>query len=253
MQDSKSEIGQSVTPEPPQIPNEKVELVKKLFAEGAEAFDPTGRIGLHGTSIENFVSMVKSGIITPELGKTQSQGESHDDRFYVTPHKDALKGTPQYDDVKDMSLDTVFQAAADYSSIVAFWSYIQKTLPGVLDNDWYTHFVVGKKSLGDGLRKLLPASPEGKFAYDHMLETGKKAGYELEVIERTIQEALQRRGVVLAVNLDAALKYPLLNGDRVPGKEIYIEGENLPFNGLIMGAVPMLSADKEEIFDNLQQ
>ncbi len=250
MQDSQSEVVQPSPIEASQPTNNKVEVVKALFKEGVPTFDATGRIGLHGTSIENFVSMVKSGAITPDLDKTKSQGESHNDRFYITPHRDALQGTPLFDGIKDMSLDTVFQAAADYSRITAFYSYMQKAAPGILDNDWYTHFVLSPKT-PEGA-SMMPTSPEGKFTYEKMLGKGRGLGMDETVLKKTIQEALQRRGIVLAVNLDAAKQYPLHNGDRVPGGEIYIEGQSLPFKKLIMGAEPMLSMDKEEILEGVE-
>ncbi len=249
MQDSQAEVGQPSSIETSQ-PNNNVELVKALFKEGVPTFDSAGRIGLHGTSIENFVSMVRSGTITPDLDKIKSQGEAHDDRFYITPHRDTIQGTPLFDEIKDMSFNTVFQAAADYSTITAFYSYMQKTVPGVLDNDWYTHFVLSPK-VPEG-RMMLPATPEGKFTYEKMLAKGKELGIDQATLEQTIQRALQRRGIVLAVNLDAAKQYPLHMGERVPGKEIYIQGQSLPFKQLVMGAEPMLSIDKEEILEGVK-
>lgn len=250
MQDSQAEVGQPSPQETPQSVNERVELVRSLFAEGVSPFTSTGRIGLHGTSIENLVSMVKSGNITPDLDKTRSQGETHDDRFYLTPYKDALQGTPLFGEIKDISPNTVFQAAADYSTIAAFYSYMKEKIPGLLNDDWYTHFVLSPKTLKEGM--MLSSTPEGKFTYEHMLSRGKELGIDQSFLEQTIQEARQRRGVVLAINLDAAQKYPIMNGDRVPGQEIYLQGRRLPFKELIKGAEPMLSSSKEEIFSLLQ-
>ncbi|MBI2626792.1 MAG: hypothetical protein HYW77_00945 [Parcubacteria group bacterium] len=221
--------------------NERIRLAKKLFSEGVPVYDPSGRVGLHGTSIENFVRMIKTGAIKTDAEKNKIQGETHNNRFYIVPHKESLQGSELYNDSRDLSVDTVFQAAADYASITAFYSYVIERLPGLLDDSTYMLYV------------LYPETEKGQAARDFLVNKAVQVGFDPELVEKVIREAKGRRGVVLAINKDVLDKFKLMRGEKTPDREIYIEAPEIPFEDIVTGAEPMIGYDKEEIFERLRE
>src|SRR3989344_8380293 len=57
----------------------RINLAKRLFSQGVPVYDSSGRIGLHGTSIENFVRMIKTGEI-----KTDTEKKKFKERVTLT-------------------------------------------------------------------------------------------------------------------------------------------------------------------------
>ena len=219
----------------------RINLAKRLFSQGVPVYDSSGRIGLHGTSIENFVRMIKTGEIKTDTEKNKIQGESHANRFYIVPHKKSLEGSELHDESRDLSLDTVFQASADYASITAFYSYISERLPGLLDDSTYMLYV------------LYPETEKGKAAREFLIKKAEQMSFDKELVEKTIREAKGRRGVVLAIDSNVLSKYKLLRGEKTPDREIYIESEQIPLEDIIIGAESMIGYDKEEIFERLSE
>ncbi len=220
----------------------QIDLANALLNRGVNWIDSSGVAGLHGTSIENFVSMLKTGTIEMDTQKSRAQGSNYDKRFYFIPYKSTFQNHPLHSQLAEMTPNTVFQAAVDYSNIAAFFSYMNQFLPGVVDNRDYA--------------TLLPLDlRNGKHAksiVEKLIEKAKTKGFDKDFARKKIAEGIyQRRGIVLSIGPEI-LSYNVKNGEETPGREIYAEEPKIPTDKAILGAQVMIPDFKDEIYQRLR-
>ena len=220
----------------------QIVIADALLNRGVNWADSSGVVGLHGTSIENFVSMLKKGTIEMDAQKSIAQGSNYNGRFYIIPYKSAFQNHPLHSQLTEMTPNTVFQAAADYSSIAAFFSYVNQFLPGVIDNRDYATLLPMDLRNGKHTRGIV----------EKLIDKSKTKGFDRDFARKKIAEGIyQRRGIVLSVG-PSILDYEVKNGEETPGREVYVEEPKIPTDKVILGAQVMIPDFKNEIYQRLR-
>jgi hypothetical protein len=220
----------------------QIVIANALLNRGVNWNDNSGVVGLHGTSIENFVSMLKKGTIEMDAQKSKAQGSDYNGRFYVIPYKSAFQNHPLHSQLTDMTPNTVFQAAADYSNIAAFYSYMNHFLPGVVDNRDYATLLPLDLRNGKHTRGIV----------EKLIDKAKTKGFDRNFARKKIAEGIyQRRGIVLSIGPNI-LDFEVKNGEETPGREVYVEEPKIPTDKVILGAQVMIPDFKDEIYQRLR-
>jgi len=170
----------------------------------------SGVAGLHGTSIENLARIIKSGRMLPRTEKTETHGEDYDDRVYVVPFPEAFEYHSLKDQLDQVPAEKVVNTAGSYAKMAAFYSYFEREMPGVIGSIDYVSTV------------LMPDSSMALRAVAEMRERATELGYDTQKFNDIFETARSRRGAILAVGTQTLFQFDYHNGDRTPGREVYI-------------------------------
>ena len=199
----------------------------------------SGFAGLHGTSIENLARIIKSGRMLPRTEKTETHGEDYDDRIHVVPFAEVFEYHSLRDQLDQVPARKVVNTAMSYASMAAFYSYFEKEMPGVIGSIDYVSTV------------LMPDSGMATRAVAEMKERAIELGYDIQKFDEVIETARNRRGAVLAVGTQTLSQFDYHNGDRTPGREVYIKTRTgLPLEA-ITGIEVMSPTENQELLQKL--
>jgi len=198
-----------------------------------------GVAGLHGTSIENIARIIKSGRMLPRTEKTETHGEDYDDRIHVVPFAEAFEYHPLRDQLDQVPAKKVVNTAMSYASMAAFYSYFEREMPGVIGSIDYVSTV------------LMPDSGMATRAVTEMRERATELGYDIQKFDKVLETARNRRGAVLAIGTPTLFQFDYHNGDRTPGREVYIKTKTgLPLEA-ITGIEVLSPAENQELLQRL--
>jgi len=123
--------------------------------------------------------------------------------------------------------------------MAAFYSYFEKEMPGVIGSIDYVSTV------------LMPDSGMATRAVAEMKERAIELGYDIQKFDEVIETARNRRGAVLAVGTQTLSQFDYHNGDRTPGREVYIKTRTgLPLEA-ITGIEVMSPTENQELLQKL--
>lgn len=199
----------------------------------------SGIAGLHGTSIENLVRIIRNGRMLPRTEKTETHGEDYDDRIHIVPFAEAFEYHPLRDELEQVPAKEVVNTAMSYASMAAFYSYFEREMPGVIDSIDYVSTV------------LMPDSGMASRAVIKMRERATKFGYDMQKFDEVFETARNRKGAVLAVGTPTLFQFDYHNGDLTPRREVYIKTKTgLPLE-TIAGIEVLHPAERRELLQRL--
>ena len=208
--------------------------IKKGIPSFQTQAQSTDIAGLHGTSVESLIKIYHEGIIKPYTVKTAYDIESHKDRVYLVPFSESFKSHLLSSKLEDISIESVISSSVKYARMSAFFSYFQEKMPGVITSWNYIHLVMN------------PKSEEALIALYQMSQRCESIVYAPDLFFQTLEKATKRKGAVLSVDSKTINKFIYHDGDKTPGKEVFIQTEKGISIENVVGIEFMVDSERDE-------
>lgn len=217
---------------------EEEERCRKLVEYFENGLDnDASTLGYHGTSLETIEYLIKHGHLPGGTGKKKSEHDVAVGALHFYPSKEKFANHPLFAEFSDK--EKAIDGAGSYAKTIAATHYFLRALGLDLSNRDQTYIARYLTSWAHTVER------------DEIFDDMISAGYDREYLEQTFERAIQRKGVILALNVDLLKSHQVLDGDAREGDLKVMLTEGLDCNGIV-GLEP-LGQEEWNYFEEMQR